>query len=192
MWLFPCIITTTRPYKENYRNIVDSLMLTMMVLLILVFNTILYFRCPNMNKIIIAMLLVGLPHAVLLFYICYKLAEKAGLIFYLKTKYHVLKQLIATVRHALHQVDIEEGPDNDPFPDRLLNPEEYGPDAQEHTNSECTQSTESTREPRRLTLVYTYGSINWCLHMPFTVVYIWFHLATNVFFIDHYVLTEHK
>ena len=155
-----CIITTTRPYKENYRNIVDSLMLTMMVLLILVFNTILYFRCPNMNKIIIAMLLVGLPHAVLLFYICYKLAEKAGLIFYLKTKYHVLKQLIATVRHALHQVDIEEGPDNDPFPDRLLNPEEYGPDAQEHTNSECTQSTESTREPRRLTLVYTYGSIN--------------------------------
>ena len=63
-----------------------------------------------------AMVLVGLPHAVLLSYICYKLAEKAGLIFYLKTKYHVLKQLTATVRHASHQVDIEEEPDNDPFP----------------------------------------------------------------------------
>ena len=103
-----------------------------------------------------AMVLVGLPHAVLLSYICYKLAEKAGLIFYLKTKYHVLKQLIATVRHASHQVDIEEGFDNDPFPDRLQNPENYGPDAQEHTNSEPMQSTESTREPIRLTPVYTY------------------------------------
>ena len=147
-----CVITVTRPYKENYRNIVDSLMLTMMVLLILIFITILYFRCPNMNKIITAMVLVGIPHAVLLSYICYKLAEKAGLIFYLKTKYHVMKQLIATVRHASHQVDIEEGPDNDPFPDRLQNPE--------HTTSEPMQSTESTREPRRLTHVYIYGSIN--------------------------------
>ena len=106
------------------------------------------------------MVLVGLPHAVLLSYICYKLAEKAGLIFYLKTKYHVMKQLIATVRHASHPVDIEEGPDNDPFPDRLQNPKEYEPDAQEHMNSEPMQSTGSTREPRRLTPVYTYGSIN--------------------------------
>ena len=154
-----CVITITRPYKENYRNIVDSLMLTVIVLLILIFITILYFQCPNMNKIIIAMVLVGLPHAVLLFYICYKLAEKAGLIIYLKTKYHVLKQLIATVRHALHQVDIQERPDNDSFPDRLQNPENYGPNAQEHTTSEPPQSTESTREPRRLTPVYTYGSI---------------------------------
>ena len=103
-----------------------------------------------------AMALVGLPHAVLLSYICYKLSEKAGLILYLKTKYHVLEQLTATVRHASHQVDIEEEPDNDPFPDRLQNPEEYGPDAQEHTTSEPMQSTESTREPRRLTPVYTY------------------------------------
>ena len=105
------------------------------------------------------MLLVGIPHAVLLSYICYKLAEKAGLIFYLKTKYHVMKQLIATVRHASHQVGVAERPDNDPFPDRLQNPGEYGPDAQEHTTSEPMQSTESTREPRRLTPVYTYGSV---------------------------------
>ena len=128
----------------------------MMVLLILIFITILYFQGTNIYNFIIAMLLVGIPHAILLSYICYKLAEKAGLIFYLKTKYHVLKQLIATVRHASHQVDIEEGFDNDPFPDRLQNPENYGPDAQEHTNSEPMQSTESTREPIRLTPVYTY------------------------------------
>ena len=157
-----CVITITRPYKENYRNIVDSLMLTMIVLLILIFISILYFQCPNIcnrTKIITAMILVSLPHAVLLSYICYKLAEKAGLIFYLKTKYHVMKQLIATVRHASHPVDIEERPENDPFPARLQNPEEYGHDAQEHMTSEPIQSTESTREPRRLTRVYTYGSI---------------------------------
>ena len=154
-----CVITITRPYKENYRNIVDSLMLTMIVLLILIFITILYFQGTNIYNFIIAILLVGIPHAVLLSYICYKLAEKAGLIFYLKTKYHVMKQLIATVRHPSHQVGVEERPDNDPFPDRLQNPEEYGPDAQEHITSEPMQSTESTREPRRLTPVYTYGSI---------------------------------
>ena len=155
-----CAITITRPFKEKYRNIVDSLMLTVIVLLILIFITILYFQDTNIYNSIIAMVLVGIPHAVLLFYICYKLAEKAGLIFYLKTKYHVLKQLIATVRHASYQVDIEEELDNDPFPDRMQNPKEYGPDAQEHTNSEPMQSTDSTREPRRLTPVYTYGSIN--------------------------------
>ena len=153
-----CVITITRPFKENYRNIVDSLILAVIALFCLAFIPLLQYS--NMNKIIIAMVLVGLPHAVLLSYICYKLAEKAGLIFYLKTKYHVLKQLIATVRHASHQVDIEEEPDNDPFPDRLQNPEEYGPDAQEHNTSEPLQSTESTREPRGLTPVYTYGAIN--------------------------------
>ena len=152
-----CIITITRPYKKNYRNIIDGLMVTVIVLLFLVFLPLL--EHTNMNNIIIAMVLVGIPHAVLLSYICYKLAEKASLIFSLKTKYHVLKQLIATVRHASHQVDIEEEPDNDSFPDRLQNPEEYGPNKQEHTTSEPLQSTESTREPRRLTPVYTYGSI---------------------------------
>ena len=74
-----------------------------------------------MKQIIIAMVLVGLPHAILLSYICYKLAEKTGLVCYLKTKYH--------------QADVEEGPDNDPFPDRLQNPEKYEPDVQEHTTS---------------------------------------------------------
>ena len=113
-----------------------------------------------MKQIIIAMVLVGLPHAVLLSYICYKLAEKAGLVCYLKTKYHVLKQLITAVRHASHQADAEELPENDPFPDRLQNPEKYGPYAQEHTLSEPMKSTESTREPRRLNHVYKYGSIN--------------------------------
>ena len=155
-----CLITITRPYKENYRNIVDCLILTVLVLLFLIFIPALHFQHTNVKNFIIAMVLVGLPHAVLLSYICYKLAEKAGLVCYLKTKYHVLKQLITTVRHASHQAHAEEGPENDPFPDRLQNPEKYVPYAQEHTTTEPMQSTESTREPRRPNHVCKYGSIN--------------------------------
>ena len=155
-----CLITITRPYKEKYRNIVDCLILTVLVLLFLVFIPVLHFQQTNVKNFIISIVLVGLPHAVLLSYICYKLAEKAGLVCYLKTKYHVLKQLITAVRHASHQAHAEEGPENDPFPDRLQNPEKYVPYAQEHTTTEPMQSTESAREPRRPNHVCKYGSIN--------------------------------
>ena len=98
------------------------------------------------------------PHAVLLSYICYKLVEKIGIVHFLINKYHNLNQLELFIRHAPHnpETDVER----EIFPDRLHNPENYGPDAQEHTTSETLQGNEATREPRRLTPVYTYGSIN--------------------------------
>ena len=124
-----CLITITRPYKENYRNIVDCLILAVLLLLFLVLNLVLYSRHTT-SDFTIAMILVGTPHAVLLSYICYKLAEKAGIVQCLKAKYHVLKGLAVVVRHASHEADVEGGPDINAFPDRLQNPEKYEPDAQ--------------------------------------------------------------
>ena len=98
------------------------------------------------------------PHAVLLSYISYKLVEKIGIVQLLINKICNLRQLGLFIRHAQHnpETDVER----ELFPDRLHNPENYGPDAQEHTTSEPLQSKEAMREPRRLTPVYRYGSIN--------------------------------
>ena len=162
--IFSCLITITRPYKENYRNIVDSLILAVIVSLFLVLNLVVHSRHTTGN-FIIAMVLVGIPHAVLLSYIWYKLAKKAGIVQYLKTKYHVLKGLVVAVRHASNEADVEGVPDINAFPDRLQNPEKYEPDAQEHTTSEPGKGS-ITRQSGRLNPVYTYGSIDWWILMP--------------------------
>ena len=58
--------------------------------------------------------------------------------------------------------DVEAESDTGSLPDRLINPEEYEPlvpTTEEHTAAELTEEpvNEGTR---RLTPVYTYGSIN--------------------------------
>ena len=59
---------------------------------------------------------------------------------------------------------METESDNGSLPDRLINPGEYEqvlPTTQEHSTAEPTEDKEPVdEEPRRLTPVYTYGSIN--------------------------------
>ena len=154
-----CLITIARPHKATHRNIIDSLVLAFLGLLFLLLASALYIPHNKENHhLIIAMIFVGTPHAVLLSYICNKLVEKIGIVQFLINNYRNLKQLELFIRHAPH--DPETDVERELFPDRLHNPENYGPDAQEHTTSEPLQSKEATREPRRLTPVYTYGSIN--------------------------------
>ena len=156
-----CLITIARPHKATHRNIIDSLVLALLGLLFLLLASVLYIPHSKENHpLIVAMIFVGTPRAVLLSYISYKLVEKIGIVQFLTNKYRNLKQLELFIRHAPHnpETDVER----ELFPDRLHNPENYGPDAQEHTTSDPPQSKEATREPRRLTPVYTYGSINWC------------------------------
>ena len=54
--------------------------------------------------------------------------------------------------------------DTDSLPDRMIKPEEYEPvlpTTEEHTAAESTENKELvSEEPRRLTPVYTYGSIS--------------------------------
>ena len=54
--------------------------------------------------------------------------------------------------------------DNESLPDRLINPERYKPvlsTTEEHTAAEPAENKGPVKEdPRRLTPVYTYGSIS--------------------------------
>ena len=60
----------------------------------------------------------------------------------------------------LKHADVEA--DTDSLPDRLINPGEYEPLLL--TTEECTERTENkeldNEEPRRLTPLYTYGTMN--------------------------------
>ena len=60
--------------------------------------------------------------------------------------------------------DVEGDSDTGSLPDRLINPGEYEPvipTTDEHSTAEPTEDKEPVdEEPRRLTPVYTYGSIN--------------------------------
>ena len=60
--------------------------------------------------------------------------------------------------------DVEAESDTDSLPDRLINPGEYEPvlpTTEEYSTAEPTEDKEPVdEETRRLTLVYTYGSIN--------------------------------
>ena len=62
------------------------------------------------------------------------------------------------------EVDVEAESDTDSLPDWLINPEEYEPvllTTDEHSAAEPIEDKKPVdEEPRRLTPVYTYGSIN--------------------------------
>ena len=62
------------------------------------------------------------------------------------------------------EADVEAESDTDSLPDRMINPGEYEPvlpTTEEHKSDGLTEDKqEDSEEPRRLILVYTYGSIN--------------------------------
>ena len=123
-----CLITIARPHKATHRNIIDSLVLALLGLLFFLLVSVLYIPHNKENHhLISAMVPVCIPHAVLLSYISYKLVEKIGIVQLLINKYRNLKQLELFIRHAPHnpETDVER----ELFPDRLHNPENYGPDA---------------------------------------------------------------
>ena len=83
---------------------------------------------------------------VLISYIWYRLAEKAGLTQWIRNKCSELKRLTRWTHQV--EVNVEGGVDANPFPDRLINPGEYKPNAQEHTTSvsDPIQSTGDTKK----------------------------------------------
>ena len=87
------------------------------------------------------------------------LTKKEGITQCLKRKYETLKRGVKATRRA--ETDVEAEYDAGFLPDRLINPGEYEPmivTSKEHT---ATKNKEPVNEEsRRLTAVYTYGSIN--------------------------------
>ena len=159
-----CIHTITKPYKLNFMNNVDIVILVLLVILILVTTA-----CGSSSFFTHVILVSTLPllilHMILIFYICHKLAKKIGITQCLKRMYKTLKTCIQTTRPPSEaEVDVEAESDTGSLPDRLINPEEYEPvipTTEEHTTAEPTENKEPVdEEPRRLTPVYTYGSIN--------------------------------
>ena len=154
-----CIYAITRPYKLNFMNNVDIVILFLLEILIFVTST--YSKLLT-YLILGSTLLLLVPHMILILYICRKLAKKIGITQCLKRMY---KTCIQTTRPPSEtEADVEADSDTDSLPDRLINPGEYEPvllTREEHSAAEPTEDKEPVDEkPRRLIPVYTYGSIN--------------------------------
>ena len=157
-----CFHAITRPYKLNFMNNVDIVILFLLEILIFVTSS---SVSPFLAYFILGTtLLLLVPHTILIFFICHKLAKKIGITKYFKRRYNTLKRCVQATRPTSEaEVDVEAESDTSSLPDRLINPGEYEsvlPTTGEHT-AELTDNKESVNEePRRLIPVYTYGSVN--------------------------------
>ena len=156
-----------RPYRLNYRNNVDILVLALLAVLSLIVPTTLHHpEASNLTYgVPILTLMLGVPHMVLMFFLCYKLAKITGLIHCLNRKYTVLKSHLIAIRHTFQtQRDREAVFNTDSLPDRMINPGEYDSMLHAVTEHSVAEPTENkgpaSEEARRITPVYTYGSIN--------------------------------
>ena len=169
--LFGCAISfyaVVRPYKRNFSNNVDILILVLLEALSIEFLVAAFHIAATARFIYYVLavtLLLLVPHMVLIFYVCYVLAKKAGITQCLKRKYETLKRCVQSPGHTGQaEADVEAESDTDSLPDRLINPEDYEPllpTTEEHTAAEPTENKEPDNEKlRRLIPAYTYGSIS--------------------------------
>ena len=158
-----CIHAITRPYKLNFMNNVDIAILFLLEILIFVTSISLP---PLLTYIILGTtLLLLIPHMILIFCVCHKLANKIGITQCLKRRCKTLKRCMQVNRPTSEaEANMEAESDTGSLPDRLINPGEYEPmlpTTEEHTAAELREDKEQVNEePRRLTPVYTYGSID--------------------------------
>ena len=144
-------------------NNVDIVVLVLLEMLIFVTSI---SASPLIAYIILGTtLLLLVPHMILIFYICHKLAKKIGITQCLKRMYKTLKRSVQATRHSSEvEKDVDTESDTGSLPDRLINPGEYEPllpTTEEHTTAELTEDKQPVNEElRRLIPVYTYGSIN--------------------------------
>ena len=160
-----CFYAIVRPYRLNYRNTVDILALVLLAILSLIFPTTLYYPVTVSITccVLISTLLLGVPHMVLILFLCYKLATITGIARCVKRD---LKNPFKAIRRIFQsKADREAEFNNDSLPDRMINPEVYEPmlpAAKEHSVADqpTGDETSANEETKRLTPVYTYGSIN--------------------------------
>ena len=89
-----CIYAITKPYKLNFMNNVDIVILFLLEILIFVTST--SASSPLLTYLILgSTLLLLVPHMILIFYICRKLAKKIGITQCIKKTF---KRCIQTTR----------------------------------------------------------------------------------------------
>jgi len=95
-----CFHAIARPYKTPYMNSVDILILSFLCSMSLGIVRLLYLSHGSTFKSlsILSVLLLSVPHIALMFYTCFKLAEKTGVTQFLKIKYTNFKACILTMR----------------------------------------------------------------------------------------------
>ena len=158
-----CLYAITRPYKLNFMNNVDIVTMFLLEILMFVSSS---SVSPLLTYLTLGTtLLLLVPHMILIFYICHKLAKKIDITQRLKRMYKSLKRCVQATRPTSQaEADVEAESDTGSLPDRLVNPEEYEPllpTTEEHTAAQHTEDKEQVNEePRRLIPVYTYSSIN--------------------------------
>ena len=164
--LFTCTFylhAIIRPYKLHYRNNIDLSILLLLILVLTVILTATFIPATNTIKLLFltSTLLLILPHLILTFYICYKLAKKAGITQCLQMKYQTLKTCFLATRSTRQaETNVEAGTDITSLTDRLITPDEYEPVVLTTEEHRAAQPTDSIHDPRKLTPVYTYGSFN--------------------------------
>ena len=154
----------TRPYRSSVKNNIDILILLLLEGLSFAFYTAMYqpTSLTSRRAIVLSILLISVPHMVLILYICNTLVRKIGLTQCLKKVYKTLKMYLLPTRCT--DTDVESECDTGSLPDRLINPQEYEPvlpTIEERTTTDSTESKGPANEDqRKLSPVYTYGSIN--------------------------------
>ena len=165
-----CIYAVLRPYKHNFRNIADTLSMTLAALEAMSFEIFAAASHPPTVQrapchAMVSVSVLGVPHMILLVYMSYLFAKKVGITQWLKTRYKRLKRSVQNIRDTSQcETDVVAESDTGPLPDRMMNPGEYEPllpTTEEHTAAEPTEDKEwDNEDPRRLTPVYSYSSIN--------------------------------
>ena len=152
------------PYRLNSGNNVDISILALLAILLLILPIALHQYVYKRAVIVWSMLislLLGIPHMVLILYLCHKFAKKTGITQCLKTKYGNLKRCVSANRHTIQvQADREAEFNTESLPDRIINPGEYDPMLSVAVERSVAEPNEDKESGARLFPVYTYGSIN--------------------------------
>ena len=138
-------------YQNSY---LDALEGSFALNLVILAGSTMYVNLSGGNQLAVGYTSVTLALVTFIGILAFQLSDVSGLTQCLKRKY-------TSRRLGQTQAEVESESDADPLPDRLINPNGYEPLSQEHRVAEPTESKEVVNEePRWLTPVYTYGSIN--------------------------------
>ena len=146
-------------YKSNY---LDALEGSFALNLIILAGSTMYVNHSGGNQLAVGYTSVIIALVTFISILAFQLADVTGLTQCLKRKYACFRRHMKENRRlGQTEAEVESESDADTLPDRLINPNGYEPLSQEHRGAEPTESKEVVNEePRWLTPVYTYGSIN--------------------------------
>jgi len=152
-----------KPYKVNYLNAIDSLLLFLPSVQLLLVLFLLYLPNQKYSHVIgmSSLLITGIPHAVLMLYILYVIFKKMRVLQCLNGKCQCLLSMVDWKKHSLAEANSQSRLVTDSLPDRLVNPEEYEPliPAVNQQRTENYQN-ESFTAQARVTPTNTYGIID--------------------------------